>query len=181
MKHSLKSEGSFECLFWSNMKLDLHDLFLTTWAKCWRKPCEMIRIWEKKIAQRIELGVVNRLFAAKVELVFKSCSMYWAAPVHVLRYGQAVPPTWIQPFWDQGLLNHLCAQTRAAPNCKSDHKSQKWCCKSPKSGPIYHYQQAVCCTEALPFTLKSILRQKKNYGNLNISPCKNIIFQKKIL
>jgi len=32
---------------------------------------------------------------------------------------------------------------------------------------------------ALPFTLKSILRQKKNYGNSNISPCKNnVIFKK---
>jgi hypothetical protein len=31
---------------------------------------------------------------------------------------------------------------------------------------------------ALPFTLKSILRQKKNYGNSNISPYKNIIFKK---
>jgi hypothetical protein len=31
---------------------------------------------------------------------------------------------------------------------------------------------------ALPFTFKSILRQKKNYGNSNISPCKNIIFKK---
>jgi hypothetical protein len=32
---------------------------------------------------------------------------------------------------------------------------------------------------ALPFTLRSILRQKKNYGNSkNISPCKNIIFKK---
>jgi len=31
----------------------------------------------------------------------------------------------------------------------------------------------------LIFTLKSILRQKKkNYGNSNISPCKNIIFKK---
>jgi len=29
-----------------------------------------------------------------------------------------------------------------------------------------------------PITLKSILRQKKNYGNSNISPCKNIIFKK---
>jgi hypothetical protein len=29
---------------------------------------------------------------------------------------------------------------------------------------------------ALPFTL--VLRQKKNYGNSNISPCKNIIFKK---
>ncbi len=32
---------------------------------------------------------------------------------------------------------------------------------------------------ALPFTLKSFLRQKKkNYGNSNISPCKNIIFKR---
>jgi hypothetical protein len=38
-------------------------------------------------------------------------------------------------------------------------------------------QQGVCHTIALPFTLKSILRKKKNYGNSNISPCKNIIFK----
>jgi len=31
---------------------------------------------------------------------------------------------------------------------------------------------------ALPFTLKSILRQKKNDGNSNISPCKIVIFKK---
>jgi hypothetical protein len=31
---------------------------------------------------------------------------------------------------------------------------------------------------ALPFALESSLRQKKNYGNSNISPCKNIIFKK---
>jgi hypothetical protein len=31
---------------------------------------------------------------------------------------------------------------------------------------------------ALPFTLKNILRQNKNYGNSNISPHKNIIFKK---
>ncbi len=37
-------------------------------------------------------------------------------------------------------------------------------------------KQGVCRTVALPFTLKSIVRQKKNYGNSNISPCKNIIF-----
>jgi hypothetical protein len=39
-------------------------------------------------------------------------------------------------------------------------------------------QQGVCHTVALPFTLKSILKQKKNYGNSYISPCKNIIFIK---
>ncbi len=33
-------------------------------------------------------------------------------------------------------------------------------------------------TMPLPFTLKSILRQKNNYGNSNISLCKNLIFQK---
>jgi hypothetical protein len=31
---------------------------------------------------------------------------------------------------------------------------------------------------ALPFTLKSILGQKKNYGNSKFSPSKNIIFKK---
>jgi hypothetical protein len=31
---------------------------------------------------------------------------------------------------------------------------------------------------ALPFTLKSLLRLKKTYKKSNISPCKNIIFEK---
>ncbi len=33
-------------------------------------------------------------------------------------------------------------------------------------------KQKVCHTAALPFTWKLILRQKKNYVNSNISPCK---------
>ncbi len=37
----------------------------------------------------------------------------------------------------------------------------------------------VCHTVALAFTFKSVLRQKKNYENSNISPCQNIIFKKK--
>jgi hypothetical protein len=47
--------------------------------------------------------------------------------------------------------------------------------------PLYDVRarktRGVSHTLALPFTLKSILRQKKNYGDSNISPCKNIIFQ----
>jgi hypothetical protein len=39
-------------------------------------------------------------------------------------------------------------------------------------------KQWVCHTVALPFTLKSIVRQKKNDGNSNASPCKNMIFKK---
>jgi hypothetical protein len=42
----------------------------------------------------------------------------------------------------------------------------------------YIFKTSVFHTLALPFTLKSILRQKKNYGNSNISPCKNIILKK---
>jgi hypothetical protein len=30
---------------------------------------------------------------------------------------------------------------------------------------------------ALPFTLKSVIRQKNNHGNSDIAPCKNIIFK----
>ncbi len=44
-----------------------------------------------------------------------------------------------------------------------------------------HIKQGVCHTVALPFTLKSILRQKKNYQNSNISPCKNVPNLQKIL
>jgi hypothetical protein len=36
------------------------------------------------------------------------------------------------------------------------------------------YKQGVCHTVALPFTLKSILMQKKNYGISNISPMQKI-------
>jgi hypothetical protein len=54
--------------------------------------------------------------------------------------------------------------------------------KVKKSEEEEHHQrklkQGVCHSVALPFTLKCILRQKKNYGNSNISPCKNIIFKK---
>jgi hypothetical protein len=39
-------------------------------------------------------------------------------------------------------------------------------------------QQGMCHTVALPFALKSILRQKKNYENSNISTLENIIFKK---
>jgi hypothetical protein len=40
------------------------------------------------------------------------------------------------------------------------------------------FEQGVCHIMPSLYTLKSILRQKKNYGNSNISPCKNIIFKK---
>ncbi len=46
-----------------------------------------------------------------------------------------------------------------------------------KKTPISLKKQGVCHTVALPITLISILRQKKNYGNSNISQYKNIIFK----
>jgi hypothetical protein len=39
-------------------------------------------------------------------------------------------------------------------------------------------QQGVCHSVTLPLTLKSILRQKQNYGNSNILPYKDIAFKK---
>jgi hypothetical protein len=36
----------------------------------------------------------------------------------------------------------------------------------------------LCNIVVLPFTLKSILREKKNYKTSIISPCKNIISRK---
>jgi hypothetical protein len=39
-------------------------------------------------------------------------------------------------------------------------------------------KQGVCHIVALPFRLKRISRQKRNYENSNIPLCKNIIFKK---
>jgi hypothetical protein len=47
-----------------------------------------------------------------------------------------------------------------------------------KSLTSSHSKQGLCHNVALPFTLKGILRPKKNYENSNISPWKNIIFKK---
>jgi hypothetical protein len=48
-----------------------------------------------------------------------------------------------------------------------------------QSAYITKLKPEVCQIVALPFTLKSILRKKKNYGNSNISSCKMIpIFKK---
>ncbi len=66
------------------------------------------------------------------------------------------------------------------------YDNQHYICNIVASGlfsPKYSFKQfkkkRVCHTLALPFILKSITRQrKKNYGNSNISPCKNIVFKK---
>jgi hypothetical protein len=63
---------------------------------------------------------------------------------------------------------------------------QSWSCDYPawssehfqKTTSIKKTRGASHCDLAI-YIKKSILRQKKNYGNSNISPCKNIIFQKK--
>ncbi len=74
-------------------------------------------------------------------------------------------------LWQVGSLFHdkwscLCPQ----PAWNSlNMRSYISCC--------YGYKQGLCHTVGLPFTLKSIWRQKKNYGNSNISPCKNYNLQ----
>jgi hypothetical protein len=58
--------------------------------------------------------------------------------------------------------------TKEKPRTHSDTRNQpiKWKLAN-------HHQQGVCHIVALPFTLQSILSQKNNYENSNISPCKN--------
>jgi len=54
-------------------------------------------------------------------------------------------------------------------------EKKKLLLSSPFSPPLPKNKQGVCHIVALPFTLKNILRQKKNYyGNSNISPCKHV-------
>ncbi len=75
-------------------------------------------------------------------------------------------------MWFSAALNNL--HTRALILDSDVNKFWEGCGEnigSFKEQGVYH-------TVALPFTLKSILRQKKNYGYSNISPCKHIIFKK---
>jgi hypothetical protein len=66
-------------------------------------------------------------------------------------------------------------QTHAPVFVESFPKTPRTQSEATQFGGSHNYKtkQGVCHT--LPFTLKSILRKKKNYGNTNISPCKNII------
>jgi hypothetical protein len=64
---------------------------------------------------------------------------------------------------------NLCNQSIYGARSYHTHRSSKCCCFSSNKG---------CVTLALPSTLRSILRQKKNYENSNISPCKNIILKR---
>jgi hypothetical protein len=74
-----------------------------------------------------------------------------------------------------------CVWAAAAAAAAEDTSScsGKWAVKEKKEAPQYFANKG-CVTHivALPFTVKSILRQKKNYENSNISACKNIIFKK---
>jgi hypothetical protein len=76
----------------------------------------------------------------------------------------------------------LCRNLKCAPQSQVTKPTKlKVKLLSPKIVMGTHRTQNkvwVCHTLALPFTLKRILRQKKNYGNSNISSCKNIIFKK---
>jgi hypothetical protein len=76
-------------------------------------------------------------------------------------------------LWQVGILYSWQMKLLECPqpawNCLN-MRSHISCCNNG-------HKQGVCHTMALPFTFKSIWRQKKNYGNSNISPCKNTIFK----
>jgi hypothetical protein len=87
---------------------------------------------------------------------------------------------WKTPFW-KGLSWWGVHNTKGAMRIvehQEDNQRKRWW--PPQGMHFIHdiFQWGVCHTVALPITLKSILRQKKNYGNSNISTCKNIIFKK---
>jgi hypothetical protein len=58
------------------------------------------------------------------------------------------------------------------------HAISFWGSLPPMLHPKNEKKKRVCHNVALPFTLKNILMQNKNYEISNISPCKNINFKK---
>ncbi len=73
---------------------------------------------------------------------------------------------------------YLSLSTLTHQELSEDTESMTWSTGSFGRLQCDKIKQGVCHTVALPFTLKNILRQKKNDGNSNISPCKNMIFKK---
>jgi hypothetical protein len=73
--------------------------------------------------------------------------------------------------WFQWLRTHqTCYRTH-----DESKKEESNSISGPNDKLMENEEQGVCHSVALPFTLKSILMQKKNYENSNISPCKKII------
>jgi hypothetical protein len=82
----------------------------------------------------------------------------------------------------------VSAQTQNTPNASEKTKRLiphqicamqiKFIPREREKRPTKQPKQGMCHNVALPFTLKKILRQKKNYGISNISPCKNILIFK---
>jgi hypothetical protein len=82
-------------------------------------------------------------------------------------------------FHNSLVLNMKKSSTQVQNGNKRTLMPQKFATHKTNRHFIYiHCKQGVCHIVASAFTLKSILRQKKNYGNSNISQCKNIIFKK---
>jgi hypothetical protein len=51
-------------------------------------------------------------------------------------------------------------------------------CHHPSQESYIFLETTGVSHSGLAIYIKNILKKKENYGNLNISPCKNIIFQK---
>ncbi len=113
------------------------------------------------------------------------------------RYSTIMLSLWKHDFMNKKFEGHSSNWENCSYQCsghqRSPLKSKNWRqCRSSFFPPealaawIDHQQienittkwkQGVCHTVALPFTFKSILRQKKKYGNSNISPWKKIILK----
>jgi hypothetical protein len=72
---------------------------------------------------------------------------------------------------------HFSLLTCAVAGCVH-HQAMTYCIHFVKAKNFTDHNKGVCITVPLPFTLKSILMQKKNYENSNISPCKKYNLQK---
>jgi hypothetical protein len=92
------------------------------------------------------------------------------------------PPTCKEGMWgggENGISVHKHLYPTFSPQ-QAQHKIHTYIYWHHHHDDDEQQQEEVLChTLSLTFTLKRILRrQKTNYGNSNISPCKNTIFRK---
>jgi hypothetical protein len=106
-------------------------------------------LWESACKELVELFFFSKVwYPGRLSLFYKTGSIFKYCVRSRTNGSQKNQPTLITTFF------------------KEFHVTRQFTNKSPQ------LKQGKCHTVALPFTSNSILRQKKNYGNSSISPCK---------
>ncbi len=165
----LKTEIRSHRGWWQNLKLQqtlwtssLIDLLLEYNTQTHTQSCNFNRVWDKAAEEE-----ETYMYLIKERRPLFLFGYYWKTQLQ----------SWEQQ-WVPKSTNKWSSEHRKGFEKRGETQQQQGteASKAPPPPPpptrLELHQQGVRHTVTLPFTLKSILRQKKNYENSNILPCK---------